>query len=186
MSSQDVATQEWAYLTDGSPVLFRRLGVTDRPLIQEAFEGLSTASRYQRFFTPVKELAESLLRYLTEVDYQDHYAVLAVLPRSGLEDEVAGVARWVRTAEDPTTAELAVAVVDRHQNRGLGSALLERIYHSASSRGITCLIADVLPTNTPMRHLMGATGTSPIRTDDGVLQFRIPTGPLSAQRAAAS
>jgi hypothetical protein len=39
---------------------------------------LSEESRYRRFFSPVKELSEKTLAYLTEVDYVDHFAWIAI------------------------------------------------------------------------------------------------------------
>jgi GNAT superfamily N-acetyltransferase len=69
------------------------------------------------------ELDARTLRYLTELDHRDHEAMCA-LDESG---EGVGVAGYVRSAVRPDTAEVAVAVVDGWQGRGLGTLLLEAI-----------------------------------------------------------
>ncbi|MGZ6709622.1 MAG: hypothetical protein ACXVFN_22105, partial [Solirubrobacteraceae bacterium] len=65
--------------------------------------------------------AETMLRYLTDVDFIDHHAVVAV--HAGEPRRLAGVARWVRDADDPTAAEMAILIADELQGRGLGTAL---------------------------------------------------------------
>jgi hypothetical protein len=81
--------------------------------------------RALRFLGPKDHLTLAELRYLTEIDYVDHYAVVAVAaddPR-----ELLGVGRWVRDPARPFAAELAIAVGDCYQGRGLGTALGEAL-----------------------------------------------------------
>jgi GNAT superfamily N-acetyltransferase len=112
-----------AELRDGSRVHIRQARRTDRDLLAGGFEHLSPESRYRRFLTPMHELDERTLRYLTDLDHRDHEAMFA-LDESG---EGVGVARYVRSAARPDTAEVAVAVVDSWQGRGLGTLLLQAI-----------------------------------------------------------
>ena len=81
------------------------------------FERLSPESRYRVFTAMSSSRAD--LRYLTEVDHVDHEAVLAS-PRG----EPVGVA--YSADRGPSQAEFG-AVVDTWQNRGTGTALLERL-----------------------------------------------------------
>jgi len=115
-------------LTDGSRMTLRPVEPADKRLLAAAFDELSEESRYRRFFTPLRELDERQLVYLTEVDRHDHEALLAIDPRSG---SCAGVARFVRVAAD--VAEPAIVVADRWQRLGLGTALLEQL--AARARG---------------------------------------------------
>ena len=110
-------------LRDGSRVRIRQCRRTDRDLLVRGFERLSPESRYRRFLTPMHELDQKTLRYLTDLDHRDHEAMFA-LDESG---EGVGVARYVRSAVRPDTAEVAVAVVDAWQGRGLGTLLLQAI-----------------------------------------------------------
>lgn len=77
-------------LADGSRVTLRAVEPEDKRLLAAAFDGLSEQSRYRRFFTPLRELDERQLAYLTEVDHHDHEALLAIDARSG---NCSGVAR---------------------------------------------------------------------------------------------
>ena len=110
-----------AKLRDGSRVKLRAIAPEDKPRVADAFERLSEASRYRRFFQRLTELTPATLAYLTEVDHTDHEAIIAIEPSVG---HALGVARYVRTREDPEEAEVAFAVVDDWQGRGLGRALL--------------------------------------------------------------
>ena len=78
--------------------------------------GWSEDSRYRRFFQPVHELSAENLRFLTEVDHHDDEALVALD-----DDEAVGVARYVRSAEKPSRAEVAVSVVDDYQGEGVGA-----------------------------------------------------------------
>src|SRR5438132_12112120 len=112
-----------ASLPDGTRVAFRPVVAEDKEVIRRGFEQLSPESRYRRFFSPLQTLPDRLLRYLTEIDYHNHFAWLATLP--DLEGSpVVGVGRWVRLQEDPTAAEAAVTVIDAYHHRGIGTLLL--------------------------------------------------------------
>lgn len=78
-------------LADGARVTIRPVQAGDKRLIADAFAELSEDSRYQRFFTPLRQLDAAQLAYLTEVDQHDHEALLAIEPRSGA---CVGVARF--------------------------------------------------------------------------------------------
>ena len=55
-----------------------------------------------------------------------------------------GIARYVRDAEDPQAAEIAVTIVDDWQGRGLGTELLAQLSDRARQEGIrrfTALVA---------------------------------------------
>jgi len=86
----------------------------------EVFEHLSEESRYKRFLRPIKHLTSKDLSYLTKVDHRDSEALVAVTP---FGDPV-GVARYIRTEERSSRAEVAVTVVDEWQQRGVGYALM--------------------------------------------------------------
>jgi GNAT superfamily N-acetyltransferase len=146
-----------AELRDGSRVHIRQARRTDRDLLAGGFEHLSPESRYRRFLTPMHELDERTLRYLTDLDHRDHEAMFA-LDESG---EGVGVARYVRSAARPDTAEVAVAVVDSWQGRGLGTLLLQAISARARDEGVRTLTALMLASNREMMELFEHLG--PVR-----------------------
>ena len=82
-------------LDDGTRVLIRPIRSSDKSLLQDGIQRLSPQSRYLRFLHYLERLTAAELRYLTEIDYRDHFAWVAVAvdqPRPlGI-----GVARYIR------------------------------------------------------------------------------------------
>src|SRR5438874_6698085 len=101
-------------------------GITpaERPVMEAAMLRLSPESSRRRFFTPRFRLSERELTFLTSPDGIRHYA----LGVSGRADDgsVEGIAtaRFVRLKEEPSTAEIALTVIDPFQRMGIGKALL--------------------------------------------------------------
>jgi GNAT superfamily N-acetyltransferase len=145
-------------LRDGTEVAVRPVTPEDREAIRASFQRMGPDSRYKRFLSPVAELSESQLDYLTDIDHHDHEALVAISDGIGL-----GVARYVRLEHDGRRAEVAVAVIDDWQGRGLGSALLERLSRRAREDGIEIFTAAVLADNRAVVELLtrlGSTKTS--------------------------
>jgi RimJ/RimL family protein N-acetyltransferase len=132
-------------------LLLRRITPEDKEALVAGLGRLSDRSVYQRFLSPKPRLTTSELRYLTEVDFVDHYALVAVLARS--PDVVVGVGRWVRSAETPTDAEIAIVIADDLQGRGVGTTLGRALADAARARGIERFTASMLPTNVAAHRL---------------------------------
>lgn len=133
------------------PLEIRPIERDDKEALLRGFERLSERSRYRRFLTPHDTLTADELRYFTEVDHRDHEALVALDPDTG---EGVGVARYVRSTEDPTAAELAVAVVDDRQGQGVGSRLVAALAKRARSEGITSFTGLLLAENAEMLAVM--------------------------------
>ncbi len=154
-------------LRDGTAVLVRPVGPRDKPLFLEAFERFSDESRYRRFLAPKKRLTPRELVTLTEVDHHEHEALGALEPGSG---RGVGVARYVRHAPGAEGAEVAVAIVDAWQGRGLGWALLCRLARRAAAEGIASFTANLFTSNAAMLALLERLGTVEVLDRDaGVL-----------------
>jgi GNAT superfamily N-acetyltransferase len=141
----------------------------DKGVIAEGFDQLSPESRYRRFFTAMNRLSDADLRYLTEVDHDDHEAILAFTEAG----EPVGVARYVRS-EIPTEAEVAVAVIDHWQGRGAATALLERLVERARHAGIERFVATVLSENAEAIKLFRSVAPgepTPRRTGPGQVEI---------------
>ena len=168
-------------LADGTPVRFRPIRPDDKQLIREGFQMLSPESRYRRFFRALDHLSEKQLRYLTEVDFVDHYAWIAEIPDGiGL-----GVARWIRLADEPDVAEGAVTVIDPYQNQGIGKALLWLGSRSAIQAGIRAIRVSVLSQNDPVITWLKEAGAAAGRWTSGVLEVDIPL-PLDVEELERS
>lgn len=150
-----------------------RLGTPDdRDALAAGFERFSPASRAARFFTGVPELTGHMLDHLVDVDPAHHVAVVAddmsrTSDVDGHEPGLAvGVARYVVSSTNPTTAELAVAVIDEYQGRGIGRLLIEALVDHAVGSGIRTLTASVLGDNVRMLHLLTSMGATHQRDPD--------------------
>jgi GNAT superfamily N-acetyltransferase len=169
-------------LPDGARIEIRPVRPDDKEAIADGFDRLSTRSRYRRFFAPLERLTPADLRYLTEVDHHAHEALIAYDKETG---QSLGVARFVINAgetasagvdEKPVFAELAVTVVDDWQQRGVATALLERLLARAREEGVTHFVALILDENDEamalFRHL-APEGTQPRRSASGHLELVI-------------
>ena len=132
-------------LDNGVPVLIRPIVPEDKAMLAAGMADLSEQSAYQRFLSPKAMLSTDELRYLTEVDFRDHVAFVAVRP--GAPDVLVAVGRWIRLRDDPEGAEIAFAVSDALQRQGLGTLLAERLADAARERGIRRFVATMLPDN---------------------------------------
>jgi GNAT superfamily N-acetyltransferase len=108
-------------LADGATIRVRPVEPTDADALAEAFERLSPDSRYRRFMSATPRLSSRTLAYLVDVDHVDHEALVALDAET---EEGVGIARYIRLAETPDTAEVAVTVADDWHRRGVGTVLV--------------------------------------------------------------
>ncbi len=127
-------------------------GVTVRPLrngetqvVQAVFDRLGPRSRYLRFHGAKNVLNGAELDRLARVDTTHH--VLVALK----EGEPIGIARLVRSGAE---AEVAFAVVDDWQGKGVGRVLVDRLAADARAAGVACISASVQPGNAPSQALV--------------------------------
>ena len=157
-------------LRSGDAVRIRQIRPADAPRLARAYENLGEQSRYRRFFTLMPELPASTLVRASEVDHENHEALIA---SPLLSPEIVGECRFVRFEDRPDTADLAITVIDSWQGRGLGSALLARLSARALEVGVTHFTADVLAENRPMLALLPSLGRFETDHDGPVVSARI-------------
>ena len=122
-------------------------GVTIRPMrngdtrtVAALFDRLGERSRERRFCGAKPRLSERELATLARVDHEHHVLVGYV---DG-DPEPVGIARLARAG---MSAEIAFAVADAHQGRGIGSILAAELAADARAAGITELGATVCGDN---------------------------------------
>lgn len=174
---------DWAFdalLTDGASVHVRPIRTDDGPALRGLFSGLSDESVYFRFFSPKRGLTDAEVDRYTTVDYGDRMAFVVLL-----RDEMLGVGRYDRIGVD-AAAEVAFAIVDAHQGRGIGTLLLEYLAAYATERGITRFAADVLSDNHRMLEVFRAAGyrREHDTIDHGVVHCEFDIEPTGASVAA--
>jgi protein lysine acetyltransferase len=134
--------------------VIRPIRPDDKGMLSDGLRRLSLQSVQRRFLTPKRSFSRAELRYLTEVDGRDHVALVAENPCADPSRRLIAVARFVRNAAEPDTAEIAVTVGDSWQGRGLGSVLGTHLAHLARNRGIGTFTATMASENTPAHRLM--------------------------------
>lgn len=135
-------------------------GVTIRPLrdgdtetVAAVFERLGPRSRERRFCGAKPRLSTRELASLARVDHDRHVLV-------GYVDGDAAPAGIARLVRDDAVAEIALAIADEHQGRGVGSTLARELAADARAAGITRLTATICGDNPPMVALLRRLGSS--------------------------
>ena len=142
-------------LSDGRSVLVAELSPDDRNRFLGGMQQASPESVYRRFMTPMPRLSDAQVRYLLEVDHRDHEALLAVDEAGG---EAVAVGRFIRLAEDPEVAEVAMLVIDSWQGLGLGKALGRLLASRAVELGIKRFEGRMLADNSAILAVLKSLG----------------------------
>ena len=137
-----------------SEIEIRRVRPDDRERIVRAFRALDRESVYLRFFSYRQELSKEELRRVTESDGASRAALVATV-ESGDEEAIVGLGDYVRRG---AAAEIAFAVAEDFQGRGIATRLLQQLAHIARANGIVQFEADVLAENTPMLSVLRHSG----------------------------
>ncbi|HYT81146.1 MAG TPA: GNAT family N-acetyltransferase [Actinomycetota bacterium] len=157
-------------LRDGSTVHVRPVRAEDKPALLAFLRGLSADSRYLRFFSGSVDLADAATRAV-DVDYDRKLAVVA---EAGGERHVVAHAIYLSTA--PERAEVALAISDAYQGRGLGTILVGQLAEAANTHGIREFEARVLPENHRMIEVFRQSGFPvDVRYDLGEINVTFPT-----------
>ena len=162
-------------LRDGSTLAVRPIRADDEADLARFFTELSMESRVFRFFVAIAN-ADALAKQMVTVDYATRYGLVAV---AGAEGRIVGHAMYVATG--PRKAELALAVADSYQGRGLGTILLGQLGEAAAAAGIDVLEAIVMPENHHMLKLLRESGFPiTVRSEPGEIHAELPTS-ISAE-----
>jgi acetyl coenzyme A synthetase (ADP forming)-like protein len=155
-------------LRDGSTVHVRPVGAEDEEAIHEFLESLHPESRMFRFFSIATDL-RAVARSMVDVDYSRRYGLVAI------RDETV-VGQGLYFGDGPDDAEVAFAVADRLQGKGLGTLLLAHLAEVASENGISVFWAEVMPQNYRMLEVFRESGF-PVETssEPGAIRVELPT-----------
>jgi ribosomal protein S18 acetylase RimI-like enzyme len=168
-------------LADGARLRVRPIDRADRDPLSETFERLSAQSRHHRFLGPKPRLSTRELEYLTDVDHVTHEALVAIDETTG---QIVGVGRYATGDGGGTVADIALAVADAWQRRGIGHALAVRLVERARANGITRLTGTTLVDNVRARSLLDRLGFRPLSVGGGVLEVEldVPRAPVARPR----
>jgi len=135
------------FVRNSRRVDIRALRPDDRIEFAAAFRRVSSTSAYRRFFAVRRTFSEAEVAFFTNVDFEKHVALVALVDEDG-KPTIIGAGRYV--VNGPGCAEVAFTVIDAYQSQGIGGALLRNIIGAARDAGLTTLVAEVLAENKAM------------------------------------
>jgi acetyl coenzyme A synthetase (ADP forming)-like protein len=168
-------------LRTGHTLHLRPIRPDDRERLLAFYGHLSPATLHARFFdlcTPERALTYSP----ADVDYDREFGVIG----ENL-DGIVAVAHYFASRRRPDVAEVAFAIADSGQGRGIGTKLLEVLITAARTHGINRFEADVLSDNERMLAVfldMGFVTDTELDAGTIHLSFPIAATPLAEERAA--
>lgn len=158
--------ERYVTLKDGTEIFFRPVKPTDESALSEMLYSLSTDSVKKRYFTHTKTFPHKDVQKLTNIDYDQNLAIVAVVPGPEGTEEIVAIAQYFL---DPKTqlAEVAFIVQDEWQDKGMGAVLLDYLTSTAKDHGVKTFYATVLPINKAMLSIFYNSGYSVSTEFDG-------------------
>jgi acetyl coenzyme A synthetase (ADP forming)-like protein len=164
-------------LRDGSTMRFRPPGTDDAARLLSFFRRLSDQSLYLRFHGH-PSVGPQLVEPMLEPDWVERGALVGLK-----SDVVVAAANYVRL-RDPRTAEVAFAVSDELQSRGIATRLLEQLAGVAATVGIEEFVAEVMLDNGAMLRVFADAGFETTReTVLGTAEVHLALAPTDTLRA---
>jgi len=159
-------------LRNGQSLRLRPIRPDDKQRWFDFFYGLSPRTRYLRFQYAKSYASDEEAAYYTEVKSPERYAYVATTGE-GEKERIVAIGRW-DALPDGKSAEVALAVEDNIQLRGVGTALLEQLAAAALRFGYEKFIARVLAENTLMLEVFDDSGFQATkRYEDGLYCYSI-------------
>ena len=170
------AELEERFEAGGDTLLLRPIRPEDAEAHLSLFRRLTPEDVRYRFFNLLRDLPPLQVRRMTEVDYINEMALIAVRPAAAEgAQETVGVARLVIGGAGE--AEFAVLVEAAMKGRGVARRLMTKLLEWARTRGLASITGQVLTENAPMLAFMRRLGADIRRVpgDGGVVEAVLPT-----------
>jgi len=160
-------------LRDGSLILLRPIRCDDIEAWVAFVGRLSERTKYMRFFhVPKKMGREDALRFCT-VDYKNTFAYVAEVLK-GQHRNIVAIGRYYRLPKK-NSAEVAFAIEDSYQGKGLGTKLMDCLATVALDNGITAFEGDTLTENVQMLDILRGYGFHvSFELEEDVYHFTFP------------
>jgi len=149
--------------SSGLEIFVRPVKMSDESALQDFFHDLSDNSLYRRFLSLRRDMPHPRVQEFTVVDYTRDLILLAFLPKD--EDGIPVAMGQFNIMGEAHLAEVAFAVLDDHQGRGIATEMLDTLTFIGKKRGLLGFTASVLVQNRPMLRVFEKAG------------FRIEPGP---------
>jgi acetyltransferase len=161
-------------LKNGSSILVRPIRADDIEGWVAFISRLSSRTKYLRFHHVTKDMGLEEAKLFCTVDYKNTFAFVAEVLKEEHKDIVA-IGRYSR-APAGYKAEIAFAIQDDYQDKGIGTKLMECMVNAARDSGITIFEGDVLSENKDMMSVLRGYGFHVVtELDEGVYHFTFTT-----------
>jgi acetate---CoA ligase (ADP-forming) len=154
-SAYDSAECGRVILRDSRAAAVRIARPEDREALRDFFERLSPESRRRRFGSMAPP-GPGLIALLC--NDSDPRSALTLVAGSSGKNVPSVIATGSYVAKDKRTVEVALAVADAFQGKGLGTLLLKRLTRLAVRNGFTHIWAVTHVDNRPMQHVLRESG----------------------------
>jgi len=156
----------------GLHLFLRPVKISDEPLLKDFFYSLSDRSLNRRFLSLRKDMPHERLQDFVVIDYSHEMVILGII--GSAENELIVCVAQYGIDEKTHTAEVAFAVRDDHQNKGIGQEMLSYMTYLAKKEGLLGFTAEVLIDNKPMLHVFEKGGFDiKKRSDAGVYDLKM-------------
>jgi acyl-CoA hydrolase/GNAT superfamily N-acetyltransferase len=156
----------------GLQLYLRPVKISDEPLLKDFFYSLSENSIYNRFISARTDMPHERLQEYVVIDNSREVTILAITGTAGNE-LIVGVGQYFIT-DGLHAAEVAFAVRDDWQNRGIAQELLSCLANIARKEGLLAFTAEVLADNRKMLHVFEKSGFNIAMTrEDNVYELKM-------------
>ena len=156
-------------------VSVRPIEATDAGELSAFYAALSDESRHRRFLGSTPGIGAEQAERFAMVDHETADGLVAVLGEAGRDDGRLVGHACIEPCPDGTD-EVAIAVADDLQGRGIGRELMRQAVASARRRRIRGLTASLYANNLAMRRLLDGAGLPVVwrGAHAGVSEFELP------------
>jgi GNAT superfamily N-acetyltransferase len=156
-------------------VSVRRVEPGDEGALRDFYGRLSSASRRRRFMSTARELGAARTRAFCLPDHRHAEGFLALLRTAGPDDGLI-VGHLCMEPASQDAAEVAIAVADEVQLRGIGRRLFEAALAWAIESGYRRVVATAFADNWPVFRLLSSAplGLRMWPAEGGLVDIEIP------------
>jgi acetyltransferase len=155
-------------LSDGKNITIRPIKSTDGNMLQEFVRHLSSQNKHAQFMESFKELSDSMLKKITQIDYNREMVLIATHQQNSSEIIIA-MARYVENT-DQDTCESIVVVADAWQNKKIARQLMNILMEVAKTKGFKNMTGSILASNIELIELAKHLGFAISNSDDPTVQ----------------
>ena len=178
LPSQDSPESGRLILRDGTTATLRLAQMSDKETMARFFASLSQESKLHRFFSVSQPSDRSVDSFC---DNTDPHARLTLVVIRLVEGDFHIIAAGSYAAHDQVTAEIAMAVDDKFQGKGIGTLLLERLALLAVMNGFHRFWAVTMAENKSMLDVFRNSGFElHTKANDGYVEIDLSVIPTEA------